>query len=733
MPFPFSKYYAIKTVDWLSLVYTNSSILVKIASCYYFRMDIDFQSYLQKFGEGQDPSSDDEDETRAELEAELYSKIHYEEAVAVQHINDAQLPPKEISDNLSLDLFNEIIRVKSASTSPQPPIIVLSDSGVSSPNSEERSRSPKRSEVVEEDSKYDVIKERPASSLTAIDVATESDSEEDSGIKVLEYTASSTSKTCNSTLDIVDLVASESSDSDIEHLPCFRVGNESRTNPTLKPAQPPKQRHEKLIVETPKNTSRSVRRSNNGLKVVKGNSFNKHFRIKANSSSSSDDSSDLDDGAILDSNIHLNVRGHASAMTRSFSQVTSSERIIANAGNDVTPKIWTPDMVKFYDDVDPEMADMTNEKLMASLPHGGYWTVKKPHATPSRHNTPTRYFHGRKCTNCNHEGHSAKSCPEPKRRLICYMCAEEGHSSYRCPRQHCMRCGEPGEPYTLNCRKCRYLDSMDCRLCGGRGHIQSQCPDIWRRYHATTTPNQGIVQPEPNVHLPLRKIWCSNCARQGHYLHQCRSYSYSSTPPPVLSVVSYREPHQYQLSSTIFESKASKKRRLRDELKAKKRAYRSLPSTPSIVIPPPTDAYSEPVTPVYGQVSAATAKRVLMKAKKTLEILLDDEEAASKNWRGKKRQKKRGLKEMKTEHISLKRPRKKKIVAEEVVGDAETMVHFLSKKMKRANRKLPEVREVKKQLRQEIRALKRTHEPSSGVGKSCHAKLMKLSSRLKQN
>jgi hypothetical protein len=35
-------------------------------------------------------------------------------------------------------------------------------------------------------------------------------------------------------------------------------------------------------------------------------------------------------------------------------------------------------MVKFYDDVDPEMADMTNEKLMVSLPHCGYWTVKKP-------------------------------------------------------------------------------------------------------------------------------------------------------------------------------------------------------------------------------------------------------------------------------------------------------------------------------------------------------------------
>ena len=109
----------------------------------------------------------------------------------------------------------------------------------------------------------------------------------------------------------------------------------------------------------------------------------------------------------------------------------------------------------------------------------------------SLYRAAARYFHGKKCLNCNREGHLAKSCPEPKRNPVCFMCMEEGHSHSSCPNQHCLRCGKSGEPYSENCRKCRYLDTMDCRLCGGRGHIQSRCPDTWRRYHATTTPNTG--------------------------------------------------------------------------------------------------------------------------------------------------------------------------------------------------------------------------------------------------
>ena len=104
----------------------------------------------------------------------------------------------------------------------------------------------------------------------------------------------------------------------------------------------------------------------------------------------------------------------------------------------------------------------------------------------------SRYFHGKKCTNCNQDGHIAKSCTEPKRNPVCFICTEEGHRHWQCPSQRCLRCGQSGEPYSENCRKCRYLDTIDCRLCGGRGHIQAHCPDTWRRYHATLSANKGM-------------------------------------------------------------------------------------------------------------------------------------------------------------------------------------------------------------------------------------------------
>ena len=36
----------------------------------------------------------------------------------------------------------------------------------------------------------------------------------------------------------------------------------------------------------------------------------------------------------------------------------------------------------------------------------------------------------------------------------------------------------------------------------------------------------------------------------GHYVHQCRAYSYRSVPPLVLSVVSYKEPQQFEQRHT---------------------------------------------------------------------------------------------------------------------------------------------------------------------------------------
>ena len=89
--------------------------------------------------------------------------------------------------------------------------------------------------------------------------------------------------------------------------------------------------------------------------------------------------------------------------------------------------------------------------------------------------------------------------------------------------------------------------------------------------------------------MPVWKCYCANCGRQGHYVHQCRGYSYSKIPPFVLNIISYKNSQRegdFQNSSTptttaTYESKSERKRRLREELRTKKREYLSLPSTPT--------------------------------------------------------------------------------------------------------------------------------------------------------
>ena len=93
----------------------------------------------------------------------------------------------------------------------------------------------------------------------------------------------------------------------------------------------------------------------------------------------------------------------------------------------------------------------------------------------------------------------------------------------------------------------------------------------------------GIVKPPHDVHVQARDYYCCNCGRKGHYVHQCRGYSYSKIPPLVLNVVSYKDPLNFGYETEIptsYESKKERKRRLRDEMKKKRREYLSLPSTP---------------------------------------------------------------------------------------------------------------------------------------------------------
>ena len=55
------------------------------------------------------------------------------------------------------------------------------------------------------------------------------------------------------------------------------------------------------------------------------------------------------------------------------------------------PKKWTPEMDKFYNEVDPKLADITIENILEKLPDDAGWSVRKPHATPSRYFTQDFY------------------------------------------------------------------------------------------------------------------------------------------------------------------------------------------------------------------------------------------------------------------------------------------------------------------------------------------------------
>ena len=72
--------------------------------------DIDFQSYLDQYGS--DDSEEADPEAQAELEAELYSKIHYSDGGYSDNLDPIEDPT--ITQNVSVDLFKEFLKSSKA-------------------------------------------------------------------------------------------------------------------------------------------------------------------------------------------------------------------------------------------------------------------------------------------------------------------------------------------------------------------------------------------------------------------------------------------------------------------------------------------------------------------------------------------------------------------------------------------------------------------------------------------
>ncbi|GFY36659.1 zinc finger CCHC domain-containing protein 7 [Trichonephila clavipes] len=138
------------------------------------------------------------------------------------------------------------------------------------------------------------------------------------------------------------------------------------------------------------------------------------------------------------------------------------------------------------------------------------------------------------CSNCNVKGHMAKYCPAPK-TVKCFICGGD-HSWQRCSDKMCSRCSQKGHDY----KRCFSYTVETCFLCNMPGHSGKCCPDLWRRYHLTTSLGKIIKGKQSTSNS---SIFCYNCGFEGHYGAECARPRMDSTGLPTwTSVISYDNP-----------------------------------------------------------------------------------------------------------------------------------------------------------------------------------------------
>ncbi|XP_007643483.1 zinc finger CCHC domain-containing protein 7 [Cricetulus griseus] len=131
-----------------------------------------------------------------------------------------------------------------------------------------------------------------------------------------------------------------------------------------------------------------------------------------------------------------------------------------------------------------------------------------------------RYYTANKnvtCRNCDKRGHLSKNCPLPQKVRPCCLCSERGHLQYGCPARFCLDCSLPMSS-THRCLE-RSSWRKRCDRCDMIGHYADACPEIWRQYHLTTKPGPPKKPKTPSGQSAL--VYCYNCARKGHYGHEC--------------------------------------------------------------------------------------------------------------------------------------------------------------------------------------------------------------------
>lgn len=196
-----------------------------------------------------------------------------------------------------------------------------------------------------------------------------------------------------------------------------------------------------------------------------------------------------------------------------------------------TCNLWTQDMINFYDsDISEDLEletvhdQQTNERSAWHIIAADYQV--KPNL---------RYFAQMdRCIQCRQFGHKMNNCPKVPR---CNLCSETDHTSRcDCPNDCCFRCGEKHFHCPATSR------AVTCSLCSFPGHCRQLCPDLWRRFHLTTSGVEANTPVKATPRLVGDKF-CCNCGKRGHYGYDCELDFYKRSYVQVTqSVISYSTP-----------------------------------------------------------------------------------------------------------------------------------------------------------------------------------------------
>ncbi|KAK7079819.1 hypothetical protein SK128_002218 [Halocaridina rubra] len=171
---------------------------------------------------------------------------------------------------------------------------------------------------------------------------------------------------------------------------------------------------------------------------------------------------------------------------------------------------WTEDMATFYD------SDYSDEFCVEDIhdqQSGFGWKIYRDDYMAVYKNTFRYYTREPRCSVCRQLGHTEDECEKVP---CCYICSEATHTdAWNCPSFCCLWCGGP----THGFRDCENNISSFCQLCKRKGHNKKFCPDLWRRFHLTTSGNTPVPPSMPA--MMGKRVYCFICAQAGHHGHNC--------------------------------------------------------------------------------------------------------------------------------------------------------------------------------------------------------------------